>query len=283
MEKFVIEFIKRSGRKKVVLEATQKDLQNEKSIQTIFEQFILDLPIDLKKNDLIVNKINNVDLKDEHLSFVDMYTALNIFTTGQYDFANEKTKANNLIVTKKLFANDHYKIEKVLKVDKWYYTFVTPRDNENEVDDQTNKKKPEIDPADTDPIIALSQLQENAKQFEKRLAKAQNLVVKQKSELTALRDGQSSFNVAKETSIQDNYDLKTKINDYEAWHKDQLKWKRILQKDFGAYIKTKNDRTNFAQQLLMNLNAPMVQNLIKSSYGNLGKVLVALSTIEDQE
>lgn len=279
----MIEFIKRSGRKKVVLEATQKDLQNEKSIQTIFEQFILDLPIDLKKNDLIVNKINNVDLKDEHLSFVDMYTALNIFTTGQYDFANEKTKANNLIVTKKLFANDHYKIEKVLKVDKWYYTFVTPRDNENEVDDQTNKKKPEIDPADTDPIIALSQLQENAKQFEKRLAKAQNLVVKQKSELTALRDGQSSFNVAKETSIQDNYDLKTKINDYEAWHKDQLKWKRILQKDFGAYIKTKNDRTNFAQQLLMNLNAPMVQNLIKSSYGNLGKVLVALSTIEDQE
>lgn len=279
----MIEFIKRSGRKKVVLEATQKDLQNEKSIQTIFEQFILDLPIDLKKNDLIVNKINNVDLKDEHLSFVDMYTALNIFTTGQYDFANEKTKADNLIVTKKLFANDHYKIEKVLKVDKWYYTFVTPRDNENEVDDQTNKKKPEIDPADTDPIIALSQLQENAKQFEKRLAKAQNLVVKQKSELTALRDGQSSFNVAKETSIQDNYDLKTKINDYEAWHKDQLKWKRILQKDFGAYIKTKNDRTNFAQQLLMNLNAPMVQNLIKSSYGNLGKVLVALSTIEDQE
>lgn len=279
----MIEFIKRSGRKKVVLEATQKDLQNEKSIQTIFEQFILDLPIDLKKNDLIVNKINNVDLKDEHLSFVDMYTALNIFTTGQYDFANEKTKADNLIVTKKLFANDHYKIEKVLKVDKWYYTFVTPRDNENEVDDQTNKKKPEIDPADTDPIIALSQLQENAKQFEKRLAKAQNLVVKQKSELTALRDGQSSFNVAKETSIQDNYDLKTKINDYEAWHKDQLKWKRILQKDFGAYIKTKNDRTNFAQQLLMNLNAPMVQSLIKSSYGNLGKVLVALSTIEDQE
>lgn len=279
----MIEFIKRSGRKKAVLEATQKDLQNEKSIQTIFEQFILDLPIDLKKNDLIVNKINNVDLKDEHLSFVDMYTALNIFTTGQYDFANEKTKADNLIVTKKLFANDHYKIEKVLKVDKWYYTFVTPRDNENEVDDQTNKKKPEIDPADTDPIIALSQLQENAKQFEKRLAKAQNLVVKQKSELTALRDGQSSFNVAKETSIQDNYDLKTKINDYEAWHKDQLKWKRILQKDFGAYIKTKNDRTNFAQQLLMNLNAPMVQNLIKSSYGNLGKVLVALSTIEDQE
>lgn len=279
----MIEFIKRSGRKKAVLEATQKDLQNEKSIQTIFEQFILDLPIDLKKNDLIVNKINNVDLKDEHLSFVDMYTALNIFTTGQYDFANEKTKADNLIVTKKLFANDHYKIEKVLKVDKWYYTFVTPRDNENEVDDQTNKKKPEIDPADTDPIIALSQLQENAKQFEKRLAKAQNLVVKQKSELTALRDGQSSFNVAKETSIQDNYDLKTKINDYEAWHKDQLKWKRILQKDFGAYIKTKNDRTNFAQQLLMNLNAPMVQSLIKSSYGNLGKVLVALSTIEDQE
>lgn len=279
----MIEFIKRSGRKKVVLEATQKDLQNEKSIQTIFEQFILDLPIDLKKNDLIVNKINNVDLKDEHLSFVDMYTALNIFTTGQYDFANEKTKADNLIVTKKLFANDHYKIEKVLKVDKWYYTFVTPRDNENEVDDQTNKKKPEIDPADTDPIIALSQLQENAKQFEKRLAKAQNLVVKQKSELTALRDGQSSFNVAKETSIQDNYDLKTKINDYEAWHKDQLKWKHILQKDFGAYIKTKNDRTNFAQQLLMNLNAPMVQSLIKSSYGNLGKVLVALSTIEDQE
>lgn len=279
----MIEFIKRSGRKKAVLEATQKDLQNEKSIQTIFEQFILDLPIDLKKNDLIVNKINNVDLKDEHLSFVDMYTALNIFTTGQYDFANEKTKADNLIVTKKLFANDHYKIEKVLKVDKWYYTFVTPRDNENEVDDQTNKKKPEIDPADTDPIIALSQLQENAKQFEKRLAKAQNLVVKQKSELTALRDGQSSFNVAKETSIQDNYDLKTKINDYEAWHKDQLKWKHILQKDFGAYIKTKNDRTNFAQQLLMNLNAPMVQNLIKSSYGNLGKVLVALSTIEDQE
>lgn len=279
----MIEFIKRSGRKKAVLEATQKDLQNEKSIQTIFEQFILDLPIDLKKNNLIVNKINNVDLKDEHLSFVDMYTALNIFTTGQYDFANEKTKANNLIVTKKLFANDHYKIEKVLKVDKWYYTFVTPRDNENEVDDQTNKKKPEIDPADTDPIIALSQLQENAKQFEKRLAKAQNLVVKQKSELTALRDGQSSFNVAKETSIQDNYDLKTKINDYEAWHKDQLKWKRILQKDFGAYIKTKNDRTNFAQQLLMNLNAPMVQSLIKSSYGNLGKVLVALSTIEDQE
>lgn len=279
----MIEFIKRSGRKKAVLEATQKDLQNEKSIQTIFEQFILDLPIDLKKNDLIVNKINNVDLKDEHLSFVDMYTALNIFTTGQYDFANEKTKADNLIVTKKLFANDHYKIEKVLKVDKWYYTFVTPRDNENEVDDQTNKKKPEIDPADTDPIIALSQLQENAKQFEKRLAKAQNLVVKQKSELTALRDGQNSFNVAKETSIQDNYDLKTKINDYEAWHKDQLKWKRILQKDFGAYIKTKNDRTNFAQQLLMNLNAPMVQSLIKSSYGNLGKVLVALSTIEDQE
>lgn len=279
----MIEFIKRSGRKKVVLEATQKDLQNEKSIQTIFEQFILDLPIDLKKNDLIVNKINNVDLKDEHLSFVDMYTALNIFTTGQYDFANEKTKANNLIVTKKLFANDHYKIEKVLKVDKWYYTFVTPRDNENEADDQTNKKKPEIDPADTDPIIALSQLQENAKQFEKRLAKAQNLVVKQKSELTALRDGQSSFNVAKETSIQDNYDLKTKINDYEAWHKDQLKWKRILQKDFSAYIKTKNDRTNFAQQLLMNLNVPMVQSLIKSSYGNLGKVLVALSTIEDQE
>lgn len=279
----MIEFIKRSGRKKAVLEATQKDLQNEKSIQTIFEQFILDLPIDLKKNDLIVNKINNVDLKDEHLSFVDMYTALNIFTTGQYDFANEKTKADNLIVTKKLFANDHYKIEKVLKVDKWYYTFVTPRDNENEVDAQTNKKKPEIDPADTDPIIALSQLQENAKQFEKRLAKAQNLVVKQKSELTALRDGQSSFNVAKETSIQDNYDLKTKINDYEAWHKDQLKWKRILQKDFGAYIKTKNDRTNFAQQLLMNLNAPMVQSLIKSSYGNLGKVLVALSTIEDQE
>lgn len=284
MEKFVIEFNKRGGRKKVTFKATQKDLQNEKSIQTVFEQFILDLPIDLKKNDLIVNKINGVDLKDEHLTFNDIYQALNIFTTGKYDFANEKTNPNNLIVTKQMFANGKYKLEKVLKLDKWYFEFVTALNQKESEKDKvaTDQKEKKPDPTETDPIIALSQLQAKAKDMEKSLAKAQHLVIKQKGELTALKDGQSSFNLAKETSIQENYALKTKINEYEVWHKDQLKWKRALQREFGTYIKTENDRNNFAQQLLMNLNSPMVQNLIHQSYGNLGKLLVALSSIEDK-
>lgn len=280
----MIKFIKRGGRKTAMLKASQKDLQNEKALQTIFEQFILDLPIDLKKNDLVVNKINGIALKDEHLSFNDMYTALNVFATGQYDFNNPQTQANNLIITKKMFTNDQYKSEKVLKIDKWYYTFVTKL-AEKDINNtkQEKKKEQKANPIDTDPIIALSQLQENAKQLEKGLEKTQRLVIKQKSKLNALQDGQKSFNLAKETSIQDNYSLKTKVNDYEVWHKDQLKWKRILQKDFGTYLKTPQDRANFAQQLLINLNSPMVQNLIQHSYGNLGKVLVALSTIEDKQ
>lgn len=251
MQKLEIEFIKRSGRKKFPLILTDQE-----HVRTVFQQFVLSLPINVQSKELKVNSINHHYLnKNERMTFALGYQILVYLEASETLFF--KRNLSHLLIVKD-------NPQSVLKTYKPYHGFyygiekhaATIRQNDVAL-------KADHEPSEIIDIKDFQALQKRALSLE--------------SQYKDLRSGKHDLDNAAKRAIDDNYQLKVKNSKLEQNHHADLQLVRQLKKNYGSFLGSTNQNLNFIYQLVTMFQTPAVQNLTKGDSNQLLKLIHILS------
>lgn len=289
-------FTKFNGRKKYSLTIT-----NQEQIQTVFQQFVLSLPLGIQAKDLYIHQMNNCVLNnDEVISFNNTYK---IFIDIEHDHPELLNEINHLLFSKK-------KLQITLPVKKVFtiqhaYCYVLERTPEKY---HVKKKIAKITKTNDDFLdlpMQVVNLQNHVETlfnvsnersnlfYSQRNLSIQQYLAKQciKHDLkiiqrevgqattayTNLRDGiESTVRVNKNATIE-NFKLKTKLNTFQTENKQEKQLIRNLKRQYGPYLQTDQQRLAFINALITNCNSPNVLQLVNNSIDNLYAIIRAIT------
>lgn len=289
-------FTKFNGRKKYSLTIT-----NQEQIQTVFQQFVLSLPLGTQAKDLYIHQMNNCVLSnDEVISFNNTYK---MFIDIEHDHPELLNEINHLLFSKKklqitlpvknVFTIQHAycyilektpekyhvkkKIAKITKTNDDFLDLPMHVVNlQNHVDTLFNVSNERSNLFYIQRDLSIQQYL--AKQCIKHdLKTIQREAGQATTAYTNLRDGiESTVRVNKNATIE-NFKLKTKLNTFQTENKQEKQLIRNLKHQYGPYLQTDQQRLAFINALITNCNSPNVLQLVNNSIDNLYAIIRAIT------
>ena len=289
-------FTKFNGRKKYSLTIT-----NQEQIQTVFQQFVLSLPLGTQAKDLYIHQMNNCVLNnDEVISFNNTYKMFIDIEHDHPELLNEinhllfsKKKLQITLPVKKVFTIQHaycYVLEKtpekyhvkkkIAKITKTNDDFL---DLPMHVVNLQNHVETLFNVSNERSNLFYSQRNLNIQQYLAKQCIKHDLKTIQReagqdtTAYTNLRDGiESTVRVNKNATIE-TFKLKTKLNTFQTEYKQEKQLIRNLKRQYGPYLQTDQQRLAFINALITNCNSPNVLQLVNNSIDNLYAIIRAIT------
>lgn len=289
-------FTKFNGRKKYSLTIT-----NQEQIQTVFQQFVLSLPLGTQAKDLYIHQMNNCVLNnDEVISFNNTYKMFIDIEHEHPELLNEinhllfsKKKLQITLPVKKVFTIQHaycYVLEKtpekyhvkkkIAKITKTNDDFL---DLPMHVVNLQNHVETLFNVSNERSNLFYSQRNLSIQQYLAKQCIRHDLKTIQRetgqatTAYTNLRDGiESTVRVNKNATIE-NFKLKTKLNTFQTEYKQEKQLIRNLKRQYGPYLQTDQQRLAFINSLITNCNSPNVLQLVNNSIDNLYAIIRAIT------
>lgn len=305
-----IVFTKRKGRKKFPM-----ILSNQETVKTVFQQFVLSLPIGIESKKLVTHSMNGfVFNSDQSMSYLELYQA---FIRLTENYAN---KLNMLIISKAPIEDDNVNLSEQLGKT---YIYLLKAPIAQQKNTKKKSKKPVIashDMSYDDIIPDLNELIQAKKEHDRLLSnsvyhllikyyglaqesqdedfgqalhdikKIKNFNNKKYKKISnniehllasyhALDDGKRSSENAEHDAIEINYELRDKLAQYQEREKEEKVVSQYFKSNFSPYVTTQDNTIEFIEQLLQARNSPQVKSITNNSNDNLLKSIIALAKL----
>lgn len=272
-----ISFIKHNGRKKYSLV-----LSDREEPRTVFQQFVLSLPIDVQLEKLETYSMSEYKYPTKsRLSFNGLWQ---IFADNNAVLKKNIKTINKWVIAKDELGDKYFKVSLPLK--NAYLNILQkaePKKDQIQIDNSANAQKVA---ANIDDLVlemnAFKQQYLNDKKSQQDFDKLENKVSDLVTRFHSLTNGLNGLNKVNQASTVENYKLKTKMAKQETIAKQEKTLIKFLQDNYALYLQNDSSRADFIVNLLNSRNQPQVQQMINHSYHNLFALVNAVTKIGDK-